>query len=162
MSAQRYWYLANDPRRSVTVRSTEERARKDWIRDLPEDVRRRVIESRVLTEPDWPEIHSYVPEGKTYREGRVPLLFTTREGAHSALRDIKEASEPPLYVQAVAGVGEEARNEFVDSMPPFEVVGLEADLLVDKLEDAAFEHVMVDGRMQLRRALIEELRRELS
>jgi hypothetical protein len=47
-------------------------------------------------------------------------------------------------------------------MPPFEVVGLEADLLVDKLEDAAFEHVMVDGRMQLRRALIEELRRELS
>jgi hypothetical protein len=81
MSAQRYWYLANDPRRSVTARSTEERARKDWIRDLPEDVRRRVIESRVLTEPDWPEIHSYVPEGKTYREGRVPLLFTTREGA---------------------------------------------------------------------------------
>jgi hypothetical protein len=78
MSAQRYWYLANDPRRSVTVRSTEERARKDWIRDLPEDVRRRVIESRVLTEPDWPEIHSYVPEGKTYREGRVPLLFSLR------------------------------------------------------------------------------------
>ena len=53
----------------------------------------------------------------------------------SALRDIKEASEPPLYVQAVEGVGEEARNDFVDSMPPFEVVGLDADLLVDKLEN---------------------------
>jgi hypothetical protein len=77
MSAQRYWYLANDPRRSVTARSAEERARKDWIRDLPEDVRQRVIESRVLTEPDWPEIHSYVPEDKTSsEEGRVALLFT--------------------------------------------------------------------------------------
>ena len=78
------------------------------------------------------------------------------------MRDIKEASEPPLYVQAVEGVGEEARNDFVDSMPPFAVVGLDADLLVDKLEDAAFGHVMVDGRVQLRRALIEELLRELS
>jgi hypothetical protein len=77
MSAQRYWYLANDPRRSVTARSAEERAQKDWIRDLPEDVRQRVIESRVLTEPDWPEIHGYVPEDKTSsEEGRVALLFT--------------------------------------------------------------------------------------
>jgi hypothetical protein len=162
MSAQRYWYLANDPRRSVTARSAEERARKDWIRDLPEDVRRRVIESRVLTEPDWPEIHCYVAEGKTHREGRVPMLFTTREGAVGALRDIKEASEPPLYVRAVEGVGDEVRDDVVDNMPPLEVVGLDADLLVGKLEDAEFEYVMVDGRMQLRRALIEELRRELS
>ena len=162
MSAQRYWYLANDPLRSVTARSAEERARKDWIRDLPEDVRRRVIESRVLTEPDWPEIHCYVAEGKADREGRVPMLFTTREGAVGALRDIKEASEPPLYVRAVERVGDEVRDDVVDNMPPLEVVGLDADLLVGKLEDAEFEYVMVDGRMQLRRALIEELRRELS
>jgi hypothetical protein len=165
MSAQRYWYLANDPRRSVTARSAEERARKDWMRDLPEDVRRRVIEARVLTEPDWPEIHSYyVPEGKTYpEEGRVPMLFSAKEGAVSELRDIKEASEPPLYVRAVEGVGEGAQGEGVNSMPPpYEVVGLDADLLVGKLEDAEFEYVMVDGRMQLRRDLIEELRRELS
>jgi hypothetical protein len=161
MSAQRYWYLANDPRRSVTARSAEERARKDWIRDLPEDVRRRVIESRVLTEPDWPEIHCYVAEGKTHREGRVPMLFTAREGAVGALRDFKEASEPPLYVRAVEGVGDEVRDDVVDNMPPLEVVGLDADLLVGKLEDAEFEYVMVDGRMQLRQALIEELRREL-
>jgi septum formation inhibitor-activating ATPase MinD len=30
------------------------------------------------------------------------------------------------------------------------VDGLDADLLVDKLEEAQFEYVMVDGRMQLR------------
>jgi hypothetical protein len=162
MSAQRYWYLANDPRRPVTARSAEERARKDWIRDLPQDVRRRVIESRVLSEPDWPEIHTYVPEGKPYREGRVPMLFTAREGAVSELRDIKEESEPPLYVQAVEGVGEGAGSEVVNNTPPYEVVGIDADLLVGKLADAEFEYVMVDGHIQARRDLIEELRRELS
>jgi hypothetical protein len=30
------------------------------------------------------------------------------------------------------------------------VDGLDADLLVDQLEEAEFEYVMVDGRMQLR------------
>ncbi len=30
------------------------------------------------------------------------------------------------------------------------VDGLDADLLVDKLEEAEFEYVMVDGRKQLR------------
>ena len=163
MSAQRYWYLANDPRRTVTARSAEERARKDWILDLPEDIRRRVIESRVLSEPNWPEIHSYyVPEGKTEREGRVPMLFTTKEGALSVLRDVKEVSEPPLYVRAVEATGEEASSEAVNSMPPYKVFGLDADLLVSKLKDAEFEYVMVDGRVQLRRDLIEELQRELS
>ena len=42
------------------------------------------------------------------------------------------------------------------------MVGLDADLFVGKLEDAEFEYVMVDERTQLRWALIEELRRELS
>jgi hypothetical protein len=148
VSAQRYWYLANDSRRPVTARSAEERARQDWIRDL--------------SEPNWPEIYSYVPEGKTYREGRVPMLFASREGAVSELRDIKEASEPPHYVRAVEGSGEEAWGEVVNSMPPYKVFGLDADLLVGKLEDAEFEYVMVYGRKQLRRDLIEELRQELS
>ena len=165
MSAQRYWYLANDPRRPVTDPSAEEeeRARNDWVRDLPEDVRQRVIESRVLSEPDWPEIHSYyVPDKKTYGEGRVPMLFTTKEGAVSALRDIKEVSEPPPYVRAVEGGGEEGGDEVVDSMPPYKVFGLDTDLLVSKLKDAEFEYVMVDGRVQLRRDLIEELELEHS
>jgi hypothetical protein len=163
LSKQRYWYLANDPSRSVTARSDEERAREDWIRDLPEDVRRRVIESRVLTEPDWPEIHTYIPEGRPYPdEGRVPMLFTTKEGAVSELRDVQEASEPPNYVRAVEGVGDEAGGEVVNSMPAYKLYGLDADLLVGKLEDAEFEYVMVDGRMQLRQDLIDELQREHS
>jgi hypothetical protein len=84
MSTQRYWYLAIDgPRRPVTARSSaEEKAREDWILDSPEEVSRRVIESRVLSEPDWPEIHSYyVPrDKKSSHEGRVPRLFTAKEG----------------------------------------------------------------------------------
>ena len=165
MSVQRYWYLANDPHRPVTdPGAEEERARSDWVGDLPKDVRQRVIESRVLTEPHWPEIHcSYTPEKKTFpEEGRVPMLFTTKEGALSVLRDVKEVSEPPLYVRAVEATGEEASSEAVNSMPPYKVFGLDADLLVSKLEDAEFEYVMVDGRVQLRRDLIEELQRELS
>jgi hypothetical protein len=168
MSAQRYWYLANDPRRPVTALSAEEeeeRVRNDWVRDLPEDIQQRVIESRVLTEPDWPEIHSYnVPEEVAHpEEGRVPMLFTTKEGAVSELRGIKEASEPPLYVRAVEGGGEEVGDEVVNSgMPPYKVFGLDADLLLSKLKDAGFEYVVVDGRVQLRRDLIKELELELS
>ncbi len=113
MSAQRYWYLANDPRRTVTARSAEEKARKDWILDLPEDIRRRVIEYRVLSEPNWPEIHSYVPEGKTDREGRVPMLFTTKEGAASELRDTKEASEPPSTFEPSRGLGKKRRAKLL-------------------------------------------------
>ncbi len=165
MSAQRYWYLATDPPRPVTDPSAEEEgARSDWVRDLPEDVRQRVIESRVLTEPDWPEIHTYyVPEKESYpKEGRVPMLFTTKEGAASELRDIKAVSEPPLYVRAVEATEEEAGSEVVGNMPPYKVFGLDADLLVSKLKDAEFEYVMVDGRVQLRRDLIEALELELS
>jgi hypothetical protein len=166
MSAQRYWYLANDPPRPVTDPSAEEewRARSDWVRDLPEDIRQRVIESRRLTEPDWPEIHScHASEEETRpEEGRVPMLFTTQEGAVSELRSIREASEPPRYVRTVEAGWEEAGRDVVNSMPPYKVFGLDADQLVSKLKDDEFEYVMVDRRVQHRRDLIEELELELS
>jgi hypothetical protein len=79
----------------------------------------------------------------------------------SELRYIKEESEPPLYAQAVEVGGQGVGGEGVNSTPPYKVFGLDADLLAGKLEDAEFEYVMVDGRMQLRRDLIEELRRDL-
>jgi hypothetical protein len=167
VSAQRYWYLATDQLRPpLTGHSAEEeRARSDWVRGLPEAVRQRVIESRVLTEPDWPEIHGYhAPGEETHsdEEGRVPMLFTTKEGAVSELRGIKKASEPPPYVRTVEAGWEEAGGEVVNSMPPYKVFGLDADQLVSKLKDAEFEYVMVDGRVQHRRDLIEELELELS
>jgi hypothetical protein len=88
----------------------------------------------------------------------VPMLFTAREGAVNELRAIQEESQPPLYVQAVEGVGEKPRGDPANNMPPYELFGLDADLLVGKLEDAEFEYVMVDGRLRFREDFMEELR----
>jgi len=135
------------------------------VLDLPEEVRRRTVEVRVLSVPWWPEALRWWPEKEDF-ESSAPVLFTTREAAEAELRRVEE-SEPDLYLKAINGVrawaahhgveeqdAEDFYDEAVSNSEPYRVYGLDVDLLILKLEDAMFSRVVVDGRVMTREDLL--------
>jgi len=172
MSRTRYWFLVNGPRRLVPP-SHEVKGvfgRMDVL-DLPEEQRRRAVEARSLSIPGWHEAYWWWPEGEGY-ENSAPILFTTREAAEAELRRI-ERDEPEAYLEsldrsrtraALEGGdergAEDSYNETVSNTEPYEVRGLDADLLALKLEDSEFPYVVVDGQKKLREEFQQELEKE--
>ncbi len=86
----------------------------------------------------------------------APMLFTSQEEAEAQLRRIQR-DVPDAYVAMAERYGEDATHRTYIDLFPIEVRKMDKDLVLRKLEDSTFLCVMVDGRMKLRRDLIEEL-----
>ena len=109
-----------------------------------------------LNPPWWTEIeggweHREEPEFVT-----APQLYTTREHAEEALRQITDR-EPEDFLNLVERHGWVDVNEAFDNTSPLRVIWVDRETLAHSLEDAAFLCVKVDDRLKLRQDFIEEL-----
>jgi hypothetical protein len=111
---------------------------------------------RVFSAPWWVEAYKYTHEEGIERVD-APMLFTSEQAAETQLGQTEE-SEADSYLKLVEEHGEQRVNRAYNNTAPFTVLGINRDALADKLEDAEFLCVMVDGRMKLRQDFIEELR----
>ena len=172
---ERYWFLVQwGPPRSMEVEE-EAKAKKDERRSRPrtperEEARKRVrglieradavgFAPKALSPPWWAEveprwIHRYGPE---YLE--APTLFTAREAVEEERR-CRNDPDPGTYLDLVEEHGEEAINRALDNTSPLRALWVDRNTLLEKLEDAEFLAVMVNGRLKLRQDFMDELRRQ--
>lgn len=111
---------------------------------------------KVFSAPWWVEAYKYIHEEGNERVD-APMLFTSEQAAETQLGHAEE-SESDLYLKLVEEHGEQRVNKAYNNTAPLTVLGINWDALAEKLEDAEFLCVMVDGRMKLRQDFIEELR----
>ena len=111
---------------------------------------------KVFSAPWWVEAYKYIHEEGNERV-EAPMLFTSEQAAENQLSQAQEA-QPELYLKLIEQHGEQRVNKAYKNTAPFTVLGINRDALADKLEDAEFLCVMVDGRIKLRQDFIEELR----
>lgn len=124
--------------------------------ELTPEQLRRSKEARGLSVPWWPEAGRWEHEDGD-EQVAAPMLFTSQEAAEADLQDVQRRAADN-YLDMVEMYGEATTNRALDNTAPPEVHGIDEDLLLGKLEDAEFLCVMVDGRMKLRREMVEELR----
>lgn len=113
-----------------------------------------------LSVPWWPEVYKWAYREELERVD-VPMLFSTMVGAGEELRK-QHGAAADEYLRLVEQHGEEEVNEAYENTPPMMFHSLNAEGLLDYLEDSDFLCVMVDGRMRLRQDLVEELRERLA
>ena len=109
-----------------------------------------------LSVPWWTEVIKWVHQEGVERVD-APMLFSTLAGAGEELRDLHGAAADE-YLRLVEQHGAETVNEAYENTPPMTIHFLDAEMLLDYLEDSDFLCVMVDGRLRLRQDLVEELR----
>ena len=131
---RRYWYLAAGEENDL--------GRSDYV----------------LSIPWWPEAAKYIHEEGDERVA-APLVFTTEQKAEEKRCDY-HLVEPDEYLRLKDEYGQEIVNRALDNSAPLQVFATDRGLLVDKLDDADFLCVMVDGRLRLRQDFIEELSKD--
>jgi hypothetical protein len=110
-----------------------------------------------LSVPWWPEVVKWRDE-KDGERVDAPMLFSTMAGAGEQLRELHDAAADE-YLRLVEEHGVEDINEAYDNTPPTMMFFLDAETLIDNLENSDFPYVRVDGRMMLRQDFAEGLRR---
>jgi hypothetical protein len=111
-----------------------------------------------LSVPWWPEAECKWEYSEEPEYVLAPRLFTTR-GAVEEVRREQEQNSPEAYLELVGRYEPEVVDEALDNTSPLRAAWMDIGLLLDKLEDATFLCVMVDGRLKLRQDFIEELKR---
>ncbi len=115
------------------------------------------LASSPLSIPWWPEVVKWRDEEGSERVD-APMLFSTMAGAAQQLRELHGAAADE-YLRLVEEHGEEDVNQAYENTPPTMIHFMDAETLLDNLEDSDFSHVMFDGRMMLREDFAEGLRR---
>ncbi len=118
------------------------------------------LASTPLSVPWWTEVYKWAHKEGVERVD-APMLFSSRGGAEEELRCLYGAAADE-YLLLVEQHGEEEVNEAYENTPPTKIHSLDAEMLLDCLEDSDFLCVMVDGRMRLRQDLAEELRERVA
>jgi DNA-binding transcriptional ArsR family regulator len=110
-----------------------------------------------LSIPWWTEVIKWGYEVGGERVD-APMLFSTKARAMEQLRELEGAAADE-YLRLVEEHGEEYVNRAYDNTPPTMIFSLDAETLLDNLEDSDFTYVRYDGRMMLRQDFAKGLRR---
>ena len=112
-----------------------------------------------LSIPWWTEVVKWQHREAVERVD-APMLFSTMAGAEEQLRALHGAAADE-YLRLVEVHGAEDVKRGYDNTPPTRIFALEAEMLLDNLEDSDFLCVMVDHKLKLREDFIEELKKQL-
>lgn len=161
---EQYWFLAQwdtlpsaeAAREAETAPGAYEEQSTGYMHERMRAVR---YQPQALREP-WGSAQVYSWEHEAEGGGGrslAPIFFTTREQAEKEEREL-ETEEAEGYLDLVGRMGEaRAGNAFNNSLP-YRALWVNLEMLLNKLEDADFPYVVVDGAVTLRGDFIEQLR----